>query len=136
MKKKRLKILPLVLCFALAACGAGDPPYDNGLNGLNGEPETIEYDEGLLPIGSVVLLEDSTKRIMIIGLCRIQTDTGVAVIWDYSGVMFPEGYLSGDTYLFNHEQIEKIYSLGLQDEEWREFKEVAEKALKELREQE
>ena len=47
--------------------------------------------EGVLPIGSVVLLKDSTKKVMIIGICQFQTVPGEAKprIWDYVGCPFP-----------------------------------------------
>ena len=54
--------------------------------------------EGLLPIGTVVLLKGSSKRVMIIGVLQNQ--------------------ISG----FDSDQIEKIYSVGYQDEEQFSFK--------------
>ena len=72
---------------------------------------------GLLPVGTVALLKNSTKRIMIIGVCQLAADDPTKV-WDYVGCPFPEGYLGPDkTYLFNNEQIDKIYAVGYQDEE-------------------
>ena len=39
-------------------------------------------------------------------------------VWDYSGCIYPEGFLSSkQTCLFNHNQIEKIYYMGLEDDE-------------------
>ena len=76
-----------------------------------------------LPIGTVVMLKGATKRVMISGFCAINGDDKLNV-YDYSGCMYPEGFLSSNqTCLFNHDQIEKIYHLGLSDdEEEREFK--------------
>lgn len=80
-----------------------------------------EDKNGLLPIGSVVLLEDSTKKVMIIGYCQREVGTE-GKLWDYSGCLFPEGYLSADkTYLFDEEQIKTVYSNGYEDEEQREY---------------
>ena len=79
--------------------------------------------EGLLPIGTVVLLKNSQKRIMIIGLMQKQLKDGEPVIWDYAACFYPEGYMGPDrTFLFNADQIEKIYAVGYQDEEQFEFK--------------
>lgn len=90
--------------------------------------------EGLLPIGSVVFLTGSEKRVMIIGVLQIQEKDGEKVLWDYSGVLYPEGYFGPDkTFLFNSEQIEKIYSLGYQDEEQFEFKKKVDEVRKEFR---
>lgn len=81
----------------------------------------------LLPLGSVVLLSESTKRVMITG--RYQRAVGPeGRLWDYSACLFPEGNLGPDqTFLFNNEQIERVYFLGLQDEE--EFAYLGELAL-------
>jgi len=77
----------------------------------------------LLPIGSVVLLKDSNKRVMIIG--RLQRQANNDQIWDYAGCLFPEGMLSPEqNYLFNKEQIVAVYFIGCQDREELEFKNV------------
>ena len=89
--------------------------------------------KGLLPIGSVVLLTNSTKRLMIIGVCQKEQDVN-GKLWDYAGCVYPEGYLgSSKTYLFNGEQIDKIFALGYQDEEQFAFKTRADEVLAELR---
>ena len=95
-----------------------------------------EIGEKFLPIGTVVLLKNGTKRIMINGFCALSEDDKNN-IYDYSGVLFPEGVLKHDqTLLFNHEQIEKIYSVGYQDEEQFAFKVKADKALADIRDKE
>ena len=69
-----------------------------------------------LPIGSVVLLKDSTKRIMIIGVKQKQADSDK--VWDYSACLYPEGVIDPDRlFLFDAEQIERLYFVGLQDGE-------------------
>lgn len=82
-----------------------------------------------LPIGTVVLLKGATKRIMITGFCSVEKGKQDKM-WDYSGCMYPEGFLSSDeTCLFDHNQIEKVYYMGLKDDpEEKKFK----KSLKEL----
>ena len=76
-----------------------------------------------LPIGTVVMLKNGSKRVMISGFCA-STKQDKNKVWDYSGCIYPEGFLSSDqTCLFDHSQIEKIYHLGLEDdEEEKEFK--------------
>lgn len=74
----------------------------------------------LLPIGSVVLLKDSTKRVMIVGLKQQQEKE--EKIWDYSGCLYPEGILDPDhLYLFDHEQIQTLFFIGFQDGEGMQF---------------
>ena len=76
--------------------------------------------QGILPIGTVVLLKNATKRLMIIGVCQKNRE---GVIWDYSAVIYPEGYMSADkTIMFNNEDIDKIYAMGYQDAEQFNFK--------------
>ena len=94
--------------------------------------------DGFLPIGSVVLLKNSTKRVMIIGVLQQQLrENGEKVTWDYSGCYYPEGYMGPDKcFLFNNEQIDRIFALGYQDAEQFAFKEKADSLLRQLREQE
>ncbi len=69
-----------------------------------------------LPIGSVVLLKDSQKRIMIVGVKQKQVDSDK--VWDYSACLFPEGIIDPDRlFLFDNEQIERLYFIGYQDGE-------------------
>lgn len=75
----------------------------------------------LLPIGSVVLLEDGEKRLMIHGI--MQTDIhGSGEEYDYLGVMYPEGHIGEQfLYLFNHENITEVIFRGYEDEEREDF---------------
>lgn len=88
-----------------------------------------EIPEKFLPIGTVVMLKGGTKRVMIAGFCPV-VNGEKSIMCDYSGCMFPQGFLdSKKILLFNHSQIEKIYHLGLSnDEEEKKFK----KRLKEF----
>jgi hypothetical protein len=77
--------------------------------------------EKFLPIGSVVLLKNGKKRIMITGYCIVEQENS-GNIYDYCGVIYPEGMLSSkQTLLFNHNQISTISYLGLIDQEFRNF---------------
>ena len=88
----------------------------------------------LLPIGSVVLIGNSKKKVMIVGVCK-KGGQNPNAIWDYTGVIFPEGYLDAEKmFLFNREQISHVYALGYQDEEQMAFKVKAEETIKGIRE--
>ena len=90
---------------------------------------------GLLPIGSVVLVGNSKKKVMIVGLC--QKGGAAGKLWDYAGVVFPEGYIdSNKMFLFNNDQITQIFALGYQDAEQMAFKKKVDVAVLELRKQE
>ena len=71
----------------------------------------------LLPIGSIVLLKDGEKRLMIDGVMQ-SNEGGNGEEYDSLGVLYPEGHI-GDQfqYLFNHEDIDKIIFRGYEDEE-------------------
>lgn len=77
--------------------------------------------EKYLPIGTLVLLKNANKRIMIIGF--YVTSNNDNKVYDYVGCLYPEGLLSSDQSLvFNHDQIDKILHLGIIDDEEKEFK--------------
>ncbi len=78
--------------------------------------------EKYLPIGTVVMLNNGKKRVMITGFCCVNNDDK-SKVYDYTGCLFPEGFITSDkNLLFDHSQISKIYHLGLIDEEEKEFK--------------
>lgn len=88
---------------------------------------------GLLPIGSVVLLGESTKKVMIVGVAQ-RSASDPNVIWDYSGVVFPEGYLGADKLvLFNNDQIAQLFVIGYQDAEQLAFKAKADAVMAKIR---
>lgn len=79
--------------------------------------------EKYLPIGTVVLLKGGKKRAMITGFCSVAQENQEK-IYDYSGCVYPEGYLSSNQVcLFDHDQIEEIFFVGFEDEEEKAFKE-------------
>lgn len=75
-----------------------------------------------LPIGTVVLLKGAKKRLMITGFCSFDGEVKDKV-YDYTGCLYPEGVITNkEIALFNHNQIEKIFHIGLQDNEEKQFK--------------
>ncbi|MCL2287263.1 MAG: DUF4176 domain-containing protein [Firmicutes bacterium] len=80
-----------------------------------------------LPIGSVVLLKEAKKRIMIIGVKQQETNTDK--IWDYSGCLYPEGIIDSDSlFLFDENQIEMLFFIGFQDGEGLQFLDMLNKS--------
>ena len=74
----------------------------------------------LLPIGSVVLLNDGQKKVMIIGVKQTEEESGEE--FDYSGVLYPEGFVAElGQFLFDHSDIKEIFHKGYEDEERTEF---------------
>lgn len=81
-----------------------------------------------LPIGTVVLLKNATKRLMIIGFCMEAKNDKETARFDYAGCLYPEGVLDSSGFpLFNHDQIDKIYNEPFVDEEANKFSEVLSK---------
>ena len=73
----------------------------------------------LLPVGSVVLLKNAQKKLMIIGLMPIKhMESGEDIAYDYIGVSYPEGYIGQESaMLFRHESIEDVVFTGYSDDE-------------------
>lgn len=87
--------------------------------------------EQLLPLGSIVTLKGGTKKIMIIG--RIQKAALDDTVYDYCACYYPEGFLSSDEmFLFQQTDIERIYFVGLQEQEEFAFRDMIQQKLSEL----
>lgn len=84
-----------------------------------------------LPIGSVVMLKGGNKRVMICG--RVQTRMEDNKIFDYTACLYPEGYMDAQSmYLFNNEDIDTVYYIGMQDTEEFRYRDLMEQELAKL----
>ena len=73
-----------------------------------------------LPLGSIVLLENGTKKIMIYGRKQLATKTNEE--YDYVACLYPEGNINEEfTYLFNHLDIREVVHIGFADEDDKVF---------------
>lgn len=90
----------------------------------------------LLPIGSIVLLKEASKKLMIIGIKPVK-ESNPNEVFDYIGVVYPEGFLSNNhNFLFNHDAINDVIFRGYSNPERDNFIEFMEKAyLHELNEE-
>lgn len=78
--------------------------------------------EKYFPIGTVVLLKNGTKRVMITGFATVEKQNP-GKIYDYCGCVYPEGQVSfNEICVFDHNQIEKVFFIGFSDNEERSFK--------------
>ena len=76
----------------------------------------------LLPIGSVVLLNNGTKKVMITGFYSVPANDS-SKVYDYCGCLFPEGVISSEqNLLFDHSQIMRVCYMGYTSDEDKEFK--------------
>ena len=72
--------------------------------------------KAFLPIGSIVLLKNGSKKVMIYG--RLQRRVTDEITYDYIACLYPEGNIGEDyMYLFNHEDIETVVFRGYSDAE-------------------
>lgn len=86
-----------------------------------------------IPIGSVVSLYDASQKILIVGY--LQKNNQDDKLWDYVGVLYPNGYLTPSRMvLFDREQIEKKYYMGCQNVEQFQFQEQLSKQGSEVEE--
>ncbi len=85
-----------------------------------------------LPVGSVVLLKNGEKELLIIGY-KVSSLDGKAIevdkevdnnnVYDYCAVTYPEGIISSDIMLmFNHEDIREVLFKGYTTEKSNEIK--------------
>ncbi|MCM1158053.1 MAG: DUF4176 domain-containing protein [Bacteroidales bacterium] len=73
-----------------------------------------------LPIGTVVLLKNGIKKVMIYG--RKQKNVKTNEEFDYLACLYPEGNIRSDlSVMFNHEDIKTIIYEGYSDEEEKIF---------------
>ncbi|WP_051201163.1 DUF4176 domain-containing protein [Butyrivibrio sp. XPD2002] len=73
--------------------------------------------EGLLPIGSIVKLENFDRLVMIMGVWAIIDGEEENVI-DYSGVIYPEGYINKElTLAFDRDKITDVLYIGYMDDQ-------------------
>ena len=86
----------------------------------------------MLPVGSVVLLKEATRYIIIIGYAPVEE--GSTKIYDYLGCAYPIGVIGHDrSLLFDKSQIDKVIFEGYQDEEGKKFVETLTKEMENMR---
>jgi hypothetical protein len=75
----------------------------------------------LLPIGSIVLLKNGTKKLMITGIKPVKEDDPDRV-YDYIGVIYPEGFIGNEyNFLFDHNDINDVIFRGYENPERTDF---------------
>ncbi len=131
MRKLMFCVLFVVAISVLLTGCVGNPEGTS----LSDKDTKIVFDkEHLLPIGSVVLLKDGNKKIMICGRAQSMADDESNEIFDYSACYYPEGIINPrELYLFNNEQIEEVVFLGLENDDELKYRELLETKMKEIR---
>ncbi len=70
-----------------------------------------------LPIGSIVLLQGGTRKVMIIARGMNVKRGDETYFFDYAGVIYPDGMTSDQVAYFNQDGIIKVYFYGYSDDE-------------------
>lgn len=82
----------------------------------------------ILPIGSVVLLEDISKPVMIFGYLQ-ESLTTEKELFDYVGVPYPEGNINVGTQIgFQMTKIKEVLFEGYKTDDFRHIEELLELA--------
>ena len=90
-----------------------------------------------LPIGTIVLLKNGKKEIMITSygvmpegeiIVNGKTESGDKKMFEYGGCTYPEGFVNPSNIIcFNHSNIEKVCYMGYETDEYRSFNDVMNK---------
>lgn len=75
---------------------------------------------GYLPLGSVVMMKNGQKRVIIVGRGLSVKKDGAIYFFDYAGVLYPEGLTGANVCYFNNEWIDSVSFIGYNDEENRQ----------------
>lgn len=78
----------------------------------------------MLEIGTILYLKQGSQKIMVISRGPIIQTDKKRVMFDYSGCLYPLGYLQEQIYYFNEENVDKIIFKGFHDEDEDRFVEV------------
>lgn len=88
------------------------------------ENEEKKY-EKYLPIGTVVLLKNGNKKVMITTYLIFPDQGKDTKMYDYGACTFPEGVIeSGYAIAFNHDDIKEVVFLGCADDEQKRFSQL------------
>jgi len=86
----------------------------------------------ILPIGSVVRLNEGQVKLMILNRAPLHNNDGLIGYFDYSACVYPTGVTDQQAYFFNHEDIDEVYHEGYVDKEEKLFQEEYEGKIKEV----
>ena len=89
----------------------------------------MEIKEKFLPIGTVVLLKNGNKKVMITSYLIFPTgEAKKQEMYDYGGCTFPEGVIDSKIGIgFNHDQIQEVCHMGFENDESKEFSDTIKK---------
>jgi len=84
--------------------------------------------EKLLPIGSIIYLQEGSQKLMILNRAPQIEDVEKGLQrFDYSACVYPVGLVADQVFYFNTENIDKVLFEGFSDEDETRFYELYEK---------
>ena len=97
-----------------------------------------------LPIGTVVLLNNGKKEVMITSYCIFPNNTEIKEgqevkatkkMYEYGGCIYPEGILDSNvSCAFNHDQIVKILHVGYESDKQKNLSAILNKGYEKYKE--
>lgn len=81
----------------------------------------------MLPIGSIVYLNEGTSKIMVLNRAPIlpTEEAETEGVWyDYSGCFYPQGLDPNNVFYFNEENIDEVVYEGFKNEEEERFQKL------------
>jgi hypothetical protein len=69
----------------------------------------------MLPIGSIVYLNEGTSKLMILNRGPIIELEGEQKMFDYSACVYPQGLIADSVLYFNEENIDEVIFEGFKD---------------------
>lgn len=76
----------------------------------------------ILPIGTVVTLNNGEQKLMIISRFPLYNNEGEIGYFDYAGCLYPQGQVNQENYFFNEGDIQEIHFTGYVSEEEEQLK--------------
>jgi hypothetical protein len=75
--------------------------------------QVSEQERSFLPLGSVVILNGSVKKLLIVSRGSVVED----VFYDYGAFLYPEGMIDANVAYFDHTDILKVVHEGYADDD-------------------
>jgi len=76
--------------------------------------------EKILPVGSVVYLQEGTAPLVIVAIAQFVKKTEAdekLTYFDYAGSIYPQGFAEENSFYFNHENVAEVVFTGYESEQ-------------------
>lgn len=73
--------------------------------------------EKYLPLGSIVIINGTVRKLIIVGRALMQKVNDERRYFDYACCTYPEGLISDQAIYINHEDIDEVIFTGFSDDD-------------------